>query len=122
VGILCSADNPLISILTMIDLGVPISAGDGHDFPGLVNKRVPGVAAVVKNVKPPRPDDKPRQPVYIDTLERGLALALIVSYGGTKAFRCITYVNGKAKSRKLGTYPGMSLKQARDLARAYCSP
>ena len=76
--------------------------------------------AFVRNAKPPRKDDK-RQDVYIDTLERGLALVLVVSYGGTKSFRVLTYRNGKPHSVKLpgGTYPMMTVKQARAKAREY---
>jgi len=43
-----------------------------------------------------------KQIAYIDTLERGLALVLVVSYGGTKTFRVMTYLNGRAKTRKIG--------------------
>jgi integrase len=81
--------------------------------------------AFVRSLKPPDPNKKNKkgkpikQVVYIDTTERGWALLLVVSYGGTKAFRALTYVNGKARSRKLGTYPRLSLKQARDTAREY---
>ena len=28
----------------------PIAAGNGHDFPGLVDERVPGVAAVIDDI------------------------------------------------------------------------
>jgi integrase len=72
-----------------------------------------------RNVKPPRKDDKPNQATYTDTLERGLALVLIVSYGGSKTFRVLTYTNGKPHSRKLGTYPAMTVKKARAKAREY---
>ena len=75
--------------------------------------------AFVRNVKPPRKDDLHKQVTYIDTLERGLALVLIVSYGGTRTFRVMTYVNGKAQSTKLGTYPNMKVKEARAKAREY---
>src|SRR5215831_13314815 len=75
--------------------------------------------AFVRTRKPPRKDDKHRQITYIDTLERGLALLLVVSYGGTKTFRVMTYRNGKPQSRKLGTYPQMTVKQARAKARDY---
>jgi integrase len=76
--------------------------------------------AFVRTVKPPRPDkgDK-RQVTYIDTIERGLALVLVVSYGGTKAFRVLTYRNGRPHSVKLGTYPAMTVKEARAKARTY---
>jgi integrase len=74
--------------------------------------------AFLRNVKSPDRYSK-RQITYIDTLERGLALLLVVSYGGTKTFRALTYVNGKARTRKLGTYPTLSVKEARALAREY---
>jgi integrase len=74
--------------------------------------------AFCRNVKLPRKTDKP-QITYIDTLERGLALVLVVSYGGTRAFRVMTYRNGKAETHKLGTYPRMTVKEARAKAREY---
>jgi integrase len=75
--------------------------------------------AFVRNVRPPRKDGKHRQVAYIDTLERGVALTLVVSYGGTKTFRVLTYRNGKPYSRKLGTYPTMTVRDARAKAREY---
>jgi integrase len=75
--------------------------------------------ATVRNLKPPRPGDTRRQQVYLDNIERGLSLVLVVSYGGTKTFRALTYVNGKARTRKLGTYPQMKVKEARAMARDY---
>jgi len=75
--------------------------------------------AFVRTVKLPRKDDKPNQVAYIHTLERSLALVLVVSYGGSKTFRVLTYRNGKPRSKKLGTYPQMKLKEARAKARAY---
>ena len=42
---------------------------------------------------------------------------LVLGAGGTKAFRVMTYVRGKAQSTKIGTYPNMSVKAARDKAR-----
>lgn len=59
----------------------------------------------------------PKQIAFIDTIDRGLALALVLGAGGTKAFRVITYVSGKAQSTKIGTYPKLSVKEARDKAR-----
>src|SRR5579862_4324083 len=76
-------------------------------------------AAFVRNVRLPKEAKDGRQIAYIDTLERGLALVLVVSYGGTKTFRVMTYVNGKPKTTKLGTYPQMSLQDAKEKARAY---
>ncbi len=71
--------------------------------------------AFLRNLKPPRSG----QVSYFETMQTGLSLVLVVSYGGTKAFRVMTYVNGKAQSRKLGTYPQMTLTDARDQAREY---
>ena len=50
-----------------------------------------------------------RQQVYFDTKER---LVLVI---GTRAktFRLVTYTGGKAKTIKLGRYPDLSLKDAR---------
>jgi integrase len=75
--------------------------------------------AFVRNVRPPRKFDRPNQALYLHTLERGLALALCVSYGGSRTFRVVTYRNGKPQSRKLGTYPQMTVKMAREQARQY---
>jgi integrase len=74
--------------------------------------------AWLRNLKPPR-KDKQRQVAYIDTMERGLALVVVNSYGGTRTFRVMTYKNGKPQSRKLGTYPQMTVKEARAKAREY---
>ena len=76
--------------------------------------------AFVRSVKSPNPfNGQKRQITYIDTLERGLALMLVVSYGGTKTFRVMTYKYGRAQTRKLGTYPAMTLKGARAAAKDY---
>src|SRR5438445_10046358 len=75
--------------------------------------------AFVRNVKLPRKDEKPNRVSYIHTLERVLALVLVVSYGGSKTFRVLTYRNGKPHSRKLGTYPAMTVNDARAKAREY---
>jgi integrase len=76
--------------------------------------------AFVRNVRPPNPGKgSARQVAYIDTIERGLALVLVVSYGGSKTFRVLTYRNGKPRSQKLGTYPQMTVKAAREKAREY---
>ena len=71
--------------------------------------------AFVRDINPPEHG----QLVFIETMERGLALMLVVSYGGTKTFRALTYVNGKPKTRKLGTYPAMSVPKARKQAREH---
>jgi integrase len=75
--------------------------------------------AFVRNVRLPNPEKGKRQLAYLDTMERGLALVLVVSYGGSKTFRALTYRNGKAHTIKLGIYPQMSVKEAREKARAY---
>jgi integrase len=61
----------------------------------------------------------PVQISFIDTLERGLALELVVGTTGSRTWRVITYRNGKAQSRKLGAYPAMALMEAREAAKAY---
>ena len=44
----------------------------------------------------------------------------MVSYGGSKAFRVLTYdTSGRPKTRKLGRYPAMKVKDARTKAREY---
>src|SRR5271169_6420457 len=75
--------------------------------------------AFVRNVSLPKPERGERQIAYIDTMERGLALVLVVGYGGSKTFRVMTYRNGKPRTKKLGTYPTMTVKAAREEARAY---
>jgi hypothetical protein len=64
-------------------------------------------------------DPPPTQIAIIDKLERGLALVLVLSYGGTKTFHALTYVDGKPHTHKLGSYPAMSVKEARAAAHAY---
>ena len=66
---------------------------------------------------------KVRHPVrgqvqYIDTMQRGLALVLLVGKT-SRSFRCLTYVHGRPKTVKLGNYPAMTLAQARQAARQY---
>jgi integrase len=74
---------------------------------------------VVRNIKPPNPEKGQRQMVYIDTIQRGLALLLVASYGGSKTFRVMIYRNGKPRTAKLGAYPELTVKGAREKARAY---
>jgi hypothetical protein len=40
---------------------------------------------------------------YLDSMERGLALKLVLSSGGTKMFQVVAYVGSKALTDKLGT-------------------
>jgi integrase len=63
---------------------------------------------------------KPTLGKQIDVYDQGLTgLLLRVNPGGTKTWRAIYYVNGRARSYKLGRWPIMSLKQARDAARVF---
>jgi integrase len=76
--------------------------------------------AFVRNVKLPKKEDKPNQVPYLDRLERGLSLMLVVSYGGSKTWRALTYDDaGKPQSVKLGVYPKMTVKAAREAARQH---
>lgn len=76
-------------------------------------------AKALRDAKRPA-DAKPiKQITYLDKLQRGLSLVLIYSAGGTRTFRVMTYKNGKPFTRKLGSYPTMGLKQAKDEAKAY---
>jgi integrase len=80
--------------------------------------------ATVQKIKLPdklNPDgtSAQRQIRYIDTMERGLALVLVVSYGGTKTFRVMTYRDGKPQTYKLGMFPQMSVAAAKEKARDY---
>jgi integrase len=65
------------------------------------------------------PAKEVKQLTFIDTLDRGVALVCVLSSGGTKAWRVLTYEGGKPVSSKLGTFPAMSVKEARDKARDY---
>ena len=56
-----------------------------------------------------------RQQVYFDTKER---LVLVVGIKA-KTWRLLTYTGGKAKTIKLGRYPDLSLKDARQRARDF---
>jgi hypothetical protein len=73
----------------------------------------------VGKLKLPNRDKGERQKVYIDTMQRGVALVLVVSYGGSKTFRVMTYRNGKAHTVKLGSYPQLTAKAAREKALAF---
>jgi integrase len=66
-----------------------------------------------------RPLKPPRQISYLHFMERGLSLMLVISYGGTKSFRALTYRDGRPHYWKLGTYPQMTVKQARAKAQEY---
>lgn len=61
----------------------------------------------------------PRQVSYLCYLQRGLSLQLVISYGGSKSWRALTYRDGKPHYWKLGNYPQMTVKQARTKAVEY---
>lgn len=52
-------------------------------------------------------------------MERGLALKLVLSSGGTNMFQVVTYVGSKALTYKLGTFPNLTVKKAKLAARNY---
>ena len=52
-----------------------------------------------------------KQNVYVDTKENGLIL--IVSYGKSKVFYLRATIDGRYRKIKLGSFPSMSLTQAR---------
>src|SRR4051812_19056923 len=56
-----------------------------------------------------------KQEVWFDTKER---LVLVVGQN-TKTFRLLAYSNGKAKTKKLGRYPELGLKDARQKVRDF---
>src|SRR5262249_52554686 len=70
-----------------------------------------------KSEKPPAKEIK--QLTFIDTPDRGVAVVCVLGSGGTKAWRVLTYEGGQPVSRKLGTFPAMSVKEARDKAWEY---
>src|SRR6516165_10954933 len=94
----------------------------------------------VANLKVPKPaKGGPRQLRYFDKGigQTGLALILLASYGGAKSWFAGVYDDGvatrkdketgepktvkvkKLRTHKIGAYPAMTLKAARDAARAY---
>src|SRR5262249_32531749 len=64
----------------------------------------------------PLKDITPLQISFLETKERGDALALIVSYGGTPALPGITYTKDGPQTKFLGTSPKMKLAATRKLA------
>ena len=57
------------------------------------------------------------QPVdWFDATQKGISLALHVSPGGGKTWYLFYSVHGRPKRLKLGTYPALSLADARELA------
>ncbi|UCI09986.1 tyrosine-type recombinase/integrase [Mesorhizobium sp. B1-1-8] len=83
---------------------------DKPDFSGSFTERW------IKHVRLPLKTDKPNQWSFLERLERGRSLVLVVSHGGTKSWRALWYEAGKPKSAKLGTYPDMGVADARKAA------
>ena len=63
--------------------------------------------------------EKPHQVSYFHKLETGLSLVLTVGYGGSRTFSALTYRDGKPTYTKLGRWPEMKVKVAKDKARQY---
>lgn len=53
---------------------------------------------------------------YVERLKRGRNLVLRISYGGTRAWRVLYYVNAKPRVKTIGQYPDLKLKDARKAA------
>ena len=67
-----------------------------------------------------QPLKPPRQVQYLEKQQaKKLSLMLMLSYGGTIAWRAVTYRDKKAHYRPLGKYPDMTLEQARKAAKDY---
>ena len=63
---------------------------------------------------------KPKRYDKIHTLDGGgRALALRISYNGTKTWRVLYYVKGKPRTKTLDKFPKMSVKQAYESARKF---
>lgn len=73
----------------------------------------------VKRMKAPAKTAKPNRIDKIDTITRGLGLALRVSYTGSKTWRALYYVNGKPRTATLGKFPKIGVSEAYKLARKF---
>ena len=62
---------------------------------------------------------KPQRIDKIHTIDRGLALALRLSYSGSKTWRVLYYVNGKPRTETLGKFPKVSVSEAYKKARKF---
>ena len=62
---------------------------------------------------------KPQRIDKIHTIDRGLALALRISYSGSKTWRVLYYVNGRPRTETLGKFPKVSVSEAYKLARKF---
>ena len=63
----------------------------------------------VRKLKAP---PKPQRIDKIDTITRGLGLALRISYSGSKTWRVLYYVNGRPSTKTLGKFPKVSVAEA----------
>ncbi|MGH9160325.1 MAG: tyrosine-type recombinase/integrase [Vicinamibacteraceae bacterium] len=74
-------------------------------------RRLPTTARGIDGLRPEA------QPVdWFDATQKGISLALHVSPGGGKTWYLFYSVHGRPKRLKLGTYPALSLADARELA------
>lgn len=73
-------------------------------------------ARLAKNPKLKIP---PNERQIRERIRRGLTLILYVSYGGTKSWRVEKYDGGRPITKALGSYPKVSLANARSLAEAF---
>jgi hypothetical protein len=91
--------HPLYCVIDYLNEGLPYAQENDY-------------RRVVEHVKLPVRTDKPNQVPYFDRIVKGLTLVCVVSYGGSKTFRALTYKRGKPQSTTLGHYPEMSLASA----------
>ena len=61
---------------------------------------------------------KPKRSTRSIPITRGLALALRISYSGSKTWRALYYVNGKPRTETLGKFPAVSVAEAYKKARS----
>jgi len=59
---------------------------------------------------------KPERRRYFETLKKGLTLVLLVSHSGIATWHALFYERGKPRTKKLGTYPALTLQGAKEQA------
>jgi len=62
---------------------------------------------------------KPKRLDKISKIDRGLVLALRVSYSGAKTWRILYYINGRPRYQTIGKFPEIGVSQAYKLARKF---
>ena len=97
---------------------------DAIQAPTKADARFPGsfTDRWVNHCKLPTKDSKPNQWAFMEKIA-GTAdprsLCLVISYGGRKTWRVVWYEQSRPKSAKIGNYPAMGIKQARQAAAAF---